>query len=174
MTDVPVTVLVGNPRAGSRTREAGVLAADRLLPGAGAAVVDLAALGPDVLDPSSRAFGDAVALVSRARLLVVASPTYKATYTGLLKVFLDGFETGTGLEGVVAVPLMLGGAPQHALAPELLLKPLLVELGATTPAPGLFLGADDFADGRAIDRYVGRWGRALRGSLEAATAASDD
>ena len=42
-----------------------------------------------------------------ADLVVVASPTYKATYTGLLKLFLDRFAGGTGLRGV-AVPLMLG------------------------------------------------------------------
>lgn len=34
---------------------------------------------------------------------------------------------------------MLGAGQTHAMAPELLLKPVLVELGATTPAPGLFL-----------------------------------
>ena len=34
---------------------------------------------------------------------------------------------------------MLGGGPTHALAPDLLLKPVLVELGATTPTRGLYL-----------------------------------
>jgi FMN reductase len=68
----------------------------------------------------------------------VAGPTYKGTYTGLLKLFLD--QVGTGdLAGVVAVPLMLGAGPGHALAPDLLLKPVLVELGATTPTRGLYL-----------------------------------
>ena len=44
-----------------------------------------------------------------------------------------------GLAGVVAVPMMLGAGPGHALAPELLLKPVLVELGATCPTKGLYL-----------------------------------
>ena len=69
---------------------------------------------------------------------MIASPTYKATYTGLLKLFLDQIGTGD-LAGVVAVPLMLGAGPGHALAPDLLLKPVLVELGATTPTKGLYL-----------------------------------
>ena len=57
-------------------------------------------------------------------------PTYKATYTGLLKLFLDRFATD-GLRGV-AVPLMLGAGPAHALAPELTLRPVLTEIGGTT------------------------------------------
>ena len=48
--------------------------------------------------------------VSSADLLVVAQPTYKATYTGLLKLFLDQLP-GDGLRGVTAVPLMLGAGP---------------------------------------------------------------
>ena len=41
--------------------------------------------------------------------MVVASPTYKATYAGLLKLFLDRLG-GESLAGVTAVPLMLGRA----------------------------------------------------------------
>jgi FMN reductase len=84
---------------------------------------------------------------------VVASPTYKATYTGLLKLFLDHIGTGD-LAGVVAVPLMLGGGPGHALAPELLLKPVLVELGATAPTRGLYLLDRSWDDPEALDPWL--------------------
>jgi FMN reductase len=47
-------------------------------------------------------------------VLVVASPTYKATYSGLLKAFLDRLATGS-LAGKTAVPVLLGGAPNHQL-----------------------------------------------------------
>jgi FMN reductase len=57
-----------------------------------------------------------IARVAASRLLVVASPTYKATCTGLLKAFLDRFPH-QGLAGVTAVPLMLGASHAHALAP---------------------------------------------------------
>jgi FMN reductase len=70
--------------------------------------------------------------------VVVASPTYKATYTGLLKAFLDRFPH-QGLGGVTAVPLMLGGSPAHTLAIEHGLRPLLVELGASVPTGGLYV-----------------------------------
>ena len=39
---------------------------------------------------------DLVARVGEADLVVVASPTYKGTYTGLLKLFLDRFADGPG------------------------------------------------------------------------------
>ena len=61
--------------------------------------------------------------------MVVASPTYKATYTGLLKSFLDRYGNNA-LAATTCVPLMTGAAPIHALAPEAYLRPLLVELGA--------------------------------------------
>ena len=56
--------------------------------------------------------------------------TYKGTYTGLLKVFLDRFEARP--RSTVAVPLMLGAAPAHALAAEVTLRPVLAELGFIT------------------------------------------
>ena len=69
----------------------------------------------------------AVGGVQSCSLIVVASPTYKATYTGLLKLFLDRIGSGA-LSGVTAVPLMLGGDMRHSLAPEVFLKPVLVDL----------------------------------------------
>jgi FMN reductase len=88
-----------------------------------------------------------------AEVAVVASPTYKATYTGLLKLFLD--QVGTGdLAGVVAVPLMLGAGPGHAMAPDLLLKPVLVELGATTPTRGLYLLDKQWDEPGALDDWL--------------------
>jgi FMN reductase len=125
-----VAVVVGNPKPESRTLEAGVHLARELV-GEPDLVVDLATLGASVLDWSDPHVTGLVGEVGAADLVVVASPTYKATYTGLLKVFLDRFAGGTGLRGV-AVPLMLGAGPTHALAPELTLRPLLAELGGTT------------------------------------------
>ena len=37
----------------------------------------------------------------------------------------------------MALPLLVMGSPRHALAVELHLRPLLVELGAVVPTPGL-------------------------------------
>ena len=156
-----VIVVAGNPKPGSRTLSAARRVAEALTGAAPDADVDVIGLGPGLLGWGDAAVAEAVAAVSQARLAVVASPTFKATYTGVLKLFLDQVGTGTGLRGVVAVPLMLGAGPAHAMAPELLLKPVLVELGATCPAPGLYLRDDAWADDPAVPEYAARWSPVL-------------
>ena len=131
-------VVVGNPKPASRTLDAARLVVREVTGAEPDAIVDLAELGPRLLDWSDEGVADLVEEVGAADLVIVASPTYKATYTGLLKLFLDRFAGRTGLRGV-AVPLMLGAGPGHALAAELTLKPLLVELGAVVPVRGLFV-----------------------------------
>ena len=148
-----VVVVVGNPKPTSRTLEAAVLVAEQLAGEPPSAVVDVVTLGPGLLGWGDPAVADALATVQRAQVLIVASPTYKATYTGLLKLFLDQVPTD-GLAGVVAVPLMLGAGPHHHLAPELLLKPVLVELGATCPTQGLYLLDSAYAEPGALDRWL--------------------
>jgi FMN reductase len=131
-------VVVGNPKAGSRTLAAALAVTTALTDREPDLVVDLAELGGELLDWSSEPVAALVEQVGDAGLVVVASPTYKGTYTGLLKLFLDRFAGGTGLRGL-AVPLMLGGSPAHSLAPETTLRPVLTELGATVPGRGLYL-----------------------------------
>ncbi len=98
---------------------------------------------------------DAKKLVLVSGLAIFASPTYKATYTGLLKLFLDQFGTGE-LVGTIGVPLMLGAGPQHALAPELTLRPVLVEIGCSCPLPGLYLLDSEFGSAPALDAWCER------------------
>jgi FMN reductase len=133
-----VAVVVGNPRPGSRTRAVAAYLADQLAETEPEPMIELAALGPALLDRDDPAVAALVDQVRSVDLVVVASPTYKATYTGLLKVFLDRFPAD-GLRGVVAVPVMVGSSPDHALAPEYGLRPLLTELGATVPTRGLYV-----------------------------------
>lgn len=140
-TGAGVIAIVGNPREQSRTHDvartlAGEIARAGSMPGS--SVVDLASFGARVLDYADAEVNEAVAALPRAEVLVVASPTYKATYTGLLKAFLDRVGTGA-LRGVPAVPVLLGGAPNHQLAVDVHLTPLLLELGASVPARGLFV-----------------------------------
>ncbi|WP_026343882.1 NADPH-dependent FMN reductase [Nocardia sp. BMG111209] len=157
-----VTVVVGNPKPASRTLTAAGLVARGLRPDAEPAVIDLVELGPALLGWGDPNVAEAVRAVADSELVVFASPTFKATYTGLLKLFLEQFDGGTGLASVVAVPVMLGAGPAHALAPDLLLKPVLVELGATTPVPGLYLSDKTFAEDGVIDAYAHRWGPVVR------------
>ncbi|HET9169193.1 MAG TPA: NAD(P)H-dependent oxidoreductase [Actinospica sp.] len=137
-------VVVGNPKPASRTFQAAAHLVERLTGAAPELSLDLAAFGSGLLDPSDAEAGAAVEAVRGLDLVVIASPTYKASYTGLLKVFLDRFPSN-GLDGVVAVPLMLGAGPGHQLAPEVFLKPVLAELGALLPTRALYVldGAHD-------------------------------
>ncbi|WP_225725973.1 MULTISPECIES: NADPH-dependent FMN reductase [unclassified Nocardia] len=152
-----VTVVVGNPKPASRTLTAATLVAKGLRPDIEPTVFDLVSFGPALLGWGDPAVAEAVRTVRDSRLVVFASPTFKATYTGLLKLFLEQFDGGTGLADVVAVPVMLGAGPAHALAPDLLLKPVLTELGATSALPGLYLSDSTFQEDGAIERYTDRW-----------------
>ena len=158
-----ITVVVGNPKPRSRTWDAAHRIAFGIAGNAGAEITsfDLADFGAKLLDWSDADVETAVEQLRQADVVVVASPTFKATYTGLLKLFLDRIEGGTGLESVVAVPLQLGAAPQHQLSPELHLKPVLVELGAIVPSPALYL--IDKEPGSAAElAWLERWAPLVR------------
>ena len=135
----PLVTIVGNPRADSRTHGIARTLGAELARGRAVVEVDLAVLAPRLFgDDGTAAVDDAVETVLGADLLVVASPTYKATYSGLLKAFLDRLRTGA-LAGAPAVPVLLGGSPHHALAVDVHLTPLLLGLGASVPVRGLFV-----------------------------------
>jgi FMN reductase len=151
----PPVVVVGNPKPGSRTRRAAELVAERLTGTVPAAVIELAELGPALLGWGDPAVDAAKRAVAGADLVVFASPTYKATYTGLLKLFLDQFAAGE-LHGTTAVALMLGGSPYHALAGELTLKPVLSEIGCSCPTPALFLLDSAWEASPELDAWVER------------------
>jgi FMN reductase len=155
-----VAVVCGNPKPKSRTLEAGLFVARKLSGTEPEVVLDLVDIGPHLLGWSDPVATDAVALVQACQVAVFASPTYKGTYTGLLKLFLDQIPTD-GLSGMIAIPVMLGAALGHAMAPDLLLKPVLVELGAACPARGLYLLETDYTSEAVIDPWAARVKRFL-------------
>ncbi|QVQ51804.1 NAD(P)H-dependent oxidoreductase [Spiractinospora alimapuensis] len=162
-----LSVLVGNPRPGSRTATAALAAArhvaDRRGLSGDARVIELSDLAPTLLAPTpDTEVTAALERVRSSRVLVVASPTYKATYTGLLKAFLD-LLPGDALSGVTALPLLVMGSPAHTLAVEVHLRPLLLELGATVPTPGLAVLQSTIestaspGDGSPLDEQLTAW-----------------
>jgi FMN reductase len=148
-------VVVGNPKAKSRTLEAGVLVAHKLTGTNPDLVLDLIELGSALLELGSATVAQSVQAIQGMDVVVFASPTFKATYTGVLKLFLDQFPTD-GLAGVTAFPVMLGAGPAHAMAPDLLLKPVLVELGAICPAAGLYLIDKTFSEDPRLEAWISR------------------
>jgi len=155
----PIVVVVGNPKANSRTSAVAQRVAERAASAGGlpaeaqTATIELAELGPQLFDWSSADVRARAEQLSAARLAVIATPIYKATYTGLLKSFLDWFSS-TGLDGVTVVPVMVGAGAKHALAVEVHLRPLLVEIGATVPTRGLFVLEQELEQ---LDASIDTW-----------------
>lgn len=168
-----VVTVCGNPRPGSRTLAAADQVARRVAEVIGTSevsTVDLASLAEELLTATHPAADEAKARLARATVAVVATPVYKASYTGLLKAFLDLYGPD-GLAGVVAVPLVVSGDPAHALAGEVHLRPVLVELGAVVPARSLTLTEAQLPDlGAALDPWFARWSTTVRRAAAAVGA----
>jgi FMN reductase len=157
-----VTVVAGNPKPASKTLHAATMLAQELTGRAPDNVIDVIGLGGALLSFGDERVAEAVETVRRSTVAIVASPTFKASYSGLLKLFLDQFAGTTGMTGVLAVPLMMGAAPGHAMAPDLLLRPVLTELGATCAVPGLYVLDSTYRDGSLISEYARRWTPVVR------------
>jgi len=80
---------------------------------------------------------EAVAKVERADAVVFASPVYKASYTGLLKLFLDVLPQQVLADKWVA-PVFIGGTIAHLLTLEFAFKPVAAALGARRFAPAVY------------------------------------
>ncbi|WP_077309756.1 NADPH-dependent FMN reductase [Terribacillus halophilus] len=65
--------------------------------------------------------------IENAKALIIASPVYKASYTGVLKALLDVLPQGIFTNKPV-LPIMTGGSPAHLLAIDYALKPLIANL----------------------------------------------
>ena len=153
-----VVVLVGNPRPGSRTAAFATALAGRLA-AAEPQVIELGEIIGVSLDGeparAARPQPGAWDAVAGADLVVVATPSYKGTYTGLLKLFLDRYPAGA-LTGVRAVPVAVAGSPDHAGATAADLLRLLRELGARATSAVAVLESQ-LADGAALlERHAAR------------------
>jgi FMN reductase len=164
------SVVVGNPKAGSRTLRVALVAAralERRVAGVESPIViDLADVAGELFEPQSKKVIDLLATVADSDLLLVASPTYKASYTGLLKSFFDRYAS-SALAHSVAVALMTGAAPTHALAVDVHLRPLLVELGASLPTRSLYVVEQQFD---ALDSAIDPWADAAAPLIAGALA----
>jgi FMN reductase len=136
-----ILLLAGSPS--ERSRSAALLDSVSLrLAGRGAPVerLHIRDLSPQSLllgDTAHRTIAAAVDQVVRARAIVVATPVYKAAYSGVLKVFLDLLPQ-TALKGKVVLPLATGGSPHHMLALDYALRPVLQSLSARHILPGVY------------------------------------
>ncbi|HWH96881.1 MAG TPA: NAD(P)H-dependent oxidoreductase [Pseudolysinimonas sp.] len=150
-----VSILVGNPKLNSRTLRVAETVVEKLLVEGSydVSVIDLAGHSAQIFDWPSEHMAALNETVASSNLLVVASPTYKATYTGLLKAFLDRYPHN-GLRGVTAIPVMTGADSTHSMGVDVNLRPLLIELGASVPTKGLYFIASQMDQ---LDEIVGAW-----------------
>ena len=139
-----ISVVIGNPNPGGRTTRVAETLAQHLATvlnvreKAVITTVELAHVAARLFVWEDAELARLNQNVAASDVVITACPTYKASYTGLLKAFLDRYQNN-GLAGTVAIPVMVGAAPQHALAVETHMRPLLVELGASVPTRGLYV-----------------------------------
>ena len=86
----------------------------------------------------SPAFDTTKRLVAEARGLIVATPVYKAAYTGSLKALLDILPP-QALRNKTVLPIATGGSPAHMLVLDYSLKPVLGALGASDILQGVYV-----------------------------------
>lgn len=128
------------------------------------AVYDLADFGPslgtarrvDDLSPTARS---ALDVILSANALIVASPVYKGSYTGLFKHLFDLIEP----QAIAGKPVLLaasGGGDRHALVIEHQLRPLFGFFEAQTLPIGVYAADRDFSNGQpsspALEDRLGR------------------
>jgi FMN reductase len=102
----------------------------------------------------------AVETVTGADGLIVVSPIFSASFSGLFKTFFDVLDK----EALVGKPVLLGataGTARHSLALEHAMRPLFSYLRAVTVPTAVFAASEDWAGAGGIDRALaGRIDRA--------------
>lgn len=137
-----ILAVSGSPSPTSRTAAA-LSRASAWLASQGHTTANLAVrdLPPSDLLTGARAtvaVREAVAALANADGVIIATPIYKASYTGVLKSFLDLLPENA-LAGKVVLPVATGGTVGHLLAIDYALRPVLTALGADHVLPGRFL-----------------------------------
>lgn len=104
--------------------------------------------------------GDLVTVLERVRAadaLVVVTPVFSASYSGLFKTFFDVLEPGT-LDGKPVLVAATAGTARHSLVLDHALRPLFAYLRAVVVPTGVFAAAEDFGatDDGSLDKRVSR------------------
>jgi FMN reductase len=148
-TTITAVGISGSPsaRSKSRTLLEHALAAltERGVP---TTLIDLASLPADALLGRRKAgeLDAALELVRDASIIVASTPVYRATYSGLLKVFFDQLPMN-GLVDKTAIAIASGGSPAHLLVIDHGLRPLFASVGAITTPTGIYGTDSSFENG---------------------------
>jgi len=162
----------GSPSGSSKSKRLLSAAVRSLrLNGVSATEIDLSALPAEALlgRYRSEAIDVALAATANARIVVASTPVYRASYSGLLKVFFDLLRADS-LTRAVAIPIATGGAPGHQLVLDHALRPLFGSLGATVVPTGIYGTDSQFTGGEPHPALVQRIDRAVHEALALAGA----
>jgi FMN reductase len=137
-----VVIISGSPSASSRLEGVLQTVSNQLeSAGLGVQLISVRDQSPEDLVYSkfdSPKIIQAVKDIEQADAVIVATPIYKASYTGVLKSFLDLLPQ-KGLQGKVVLPLAIGGTIAHLLAIDHALKPVLSALNAYHILNGVYV-----------------------------------
>ena len=93
---------------------------------------------------------EAVRRVQDADAVIIATPTYRGTFSGALKNFLDLLPR----EALLGKPVGLiasGGSPHHFLSIDMGLRPVLAWFGACVLPGSVYVENADFANGALVE-----------------------
>lgn len=110
---------------------------------------------------------DVLDRVVGADVLVVGSPTYKGSYTGLFKHFFDLVDP-TALRSKPVLLLATGGGDRHALTVEHQLRPLFGFFEALSLPTAVYASDRDFVDGILVSDSIKARVELALGDVEAA------
>lgn len=97
--------------------------------------------------------------------LIIATPVYKASFSGALKTLLDLLPE-RALEGKIVLPLATGGTIAHMLAVDYALKPVLNALKAQEILHGVFADDSQVTDYQHKPQFTANLQRRLDDALE--------
>ena len=123
-------------------------------------VVELRPLAHALADHLLTGFpsGDLAAVISRvhdADGLVVVTPVFAASYSGLFKTFFDVLDKDA-LDGTPVLIAATAGTARHSLVLDHALRPLFAYLHAVVVPTGVFAATDDFGNDGALQKRVER------------------
>ncbi len=103
-----------------------------------------------------------------ADALIVVSPVFSGSYSGLLKSFFDVLDP-TALEQMPVLMGATGGSARHALMLEHAMRPLFSYLRAVVVPTAVYASSEDWGSGpdsgQPLEQRIGRAARELAGAL---------
>jgi FMN reductase len=125
---------------------------------------------------ASGELAEAIETVRRADALIVVTPVFSASYSGLFKTFFDVLEPDL----LTGVPVLIGataGTARHSLVLDHALRPLFSYLHATVVPTGVFAASEDFGEAgleSRVERAAGELAALLSGAPRARARSVED